>query len=280
MNQADTTQITRRQDFWLWRLLATGLAFSLFGAGSIILHFLVFPAQRLAGGDAQTRQRRARWVVHHTFRLFTRFMIGTGVLTMQLQNIQKLGRPGQMIIANHPSLLDVVFLISLIPNANCIVKRGLYQNIFTCGPIRACGYIPNDASAEMLDKAAQVLRQGETLIIFPEGTRTPLNEAPRFHRGACAIALRGASHVTPVVIHMQPRSLAKGMPWYHIPHRRMHYRIEAGEDISPLEWEKKYPLPIAGRKMNEYLHNYFDTTLQLNRKIQNFSPPSHNKTKH
>jgi hypothetical protein len=42
-----------------------------------------------------------------------------------------------MIIANHPSLIDVVFLIGLVRQANCVVKQSLWENPFTRGPVRA-----------------------------------------------------------------------------------------------------------------------------------------------
>jgi len=73
-----------------------------------------------------------------------------------------------MIVANHPSLIDVVFLIGLMRQTNCVVKQSLFQNPFTRGPVRDAGYISNDGSADMLDAAADALREGQTLIIFPE----------------------------------------------------------------------------------------------------------------
>lgn len=250
-----------RQDFWLWRLVATGVAFTMFGLGGVLLRLMVFPPQRLLPGDRQDRQRRARWALNGTFRLFIRFMVRVGILTVEFRGAERLGRAGQMILANHPSLLDVVFLVGHVKNANCIVKHGLATNPFTRGPVANAGYITNDESFDMFDRAADVLRNGETLIVFPEGTRTPPDAMPQFHRGACAIALRGATVVTPVVIRMNPRSLTKGEPWYRIPPSRMRYVIEVGEDIDPTTWSKVHPLPIAGRKMNAYLHAYFEAEL-------------------
>lgn len=250
-----------RQDFWLWRLFATGMAFTLFGVGGLLLRLLVFPPQRLIPGGAADRQRRARRALNGTFRCFIRFMVRVGILTVEFKGAERLGRPGQMILANHPSLLDVVFLVGHVGNANCIVKHGLARNPFMRGPIRSAGYITNDESFDMFDRAAAVLRDGETLIVFPEGTRTPPDSLPRFHRGACAIALRGARVVTPVVIRMNPRSLTKGEPWYRIPPRRMRYTIQVGEDLDPATWSDAHPLPIAGRRMNDYLHAYFEAEL-------------------
>lgn len=250
-----------RQDAWLWRLVATAMAFTLFGLGGLLLRLIVFPLLRLRGGSAAAQQVRARKATAWTFRCFVRFMERVGILTIDFQGAERLGRPGQMIIANHPSLLDVVFLIGHVANANCIVKHGLVHNPFTRGPIKASGYISNNESFDMLEQAAQVLRDGETLIVFPEGSRTPRDCSPRFHRGACAIALRGADVITPVVIRMDPRSLTKGEPWYRIPHRRMNYSIHVGADIAPAEWHSQAPLPIAGRRLNEHLHTYFETEL-------------------
>jgi len=251
-----------RQDAWWWRLFATAFSFALFGLGGVLLRTVVFPVQRLCGGTPRNRQRRARRTIHHSFRLFVRIMRTLGILTLEVRGMERLGKPGQMIIANHPSLLDVVLLIGLIPEANCIVKHGLARNAFTRGPIAAGGYITNDESVEMFERAVQILHEGETLIVFPEGTRTPFDAMPRFHRGACAIALRGARCVTPVVIKMTPRSLGKGEPWYRIAPSRMRYLIEVGEDIAPDRWRNAHPLPIAGRKMNAHLHDWYETALQ------------------
>ncbi|OZI35770.1 1-acyl-sn-glycerol-3-phosphate acyltransferase [Bordetella genomosp. 1] len=257
----DSLPEPRRQDAWWWRLVATAMAFSLFGLGGLLLRLVIFPPQRLFFGDPARRQRRARATITWTFRCFIRFMVRTGILTVDFRGAERLGRPGQMIIANHPSLLDVVFLIGHVADTNCIVKHGLVTNAFTRGPINAAGYISNSESLDMLDEAADALRAGQTLIVFPEGTRTPRDSQPRFHRGACAIAMRGASVITPVVIRMSPRSLTKGEPWYRIPARRMRYSIHVGADIDPTQWTSQAPLPIAGRRLNEHLHAYFDTEL-------------------
>lgn len=254
---------TTRQDAWLLRLMATAVAFILFGLGGLFLRLVIFPAQRLLIMNPARRHRRSRAVITWTFYRFVRLLVRMRILTYEFRGIERLGRPHQMIVANHPSLLDVVFLIAHVPHANCVVKHSLVKNPFTAGPILNAGYISNDESLEMLERAAQVLRDGETLIVFPEGTRTPVDAPPQFHRGACAIAIRGARVVTPVVITMNTRSLTKGEPWYRIPHRRMHYVFEVGADIDPRLWTERHPPPIAGRRMNDHLHHYFRMELGL-----------------
>ena len=73
------------------------------------------------------------------------------------------GIKGKVIIANHPSLLDVVVLISLIPNANCIVKGALIQNAFVSAIVRNL-YIPNNIPfEEQLERAKKSMEEGNNL---------------------------------------------------------------------------------------------------------------------
>jgi 1-acyl-sn-glycerol-3-phosphate acyltransferase len=252
-----TQLLSRTRDGYYWRLLATAVSFALFGLGGLCLRVFIFPLLSMLPGSAQSHQRRARSTISRLFWMFIRFMARTGVLTYQVEGAEQLGRPGQMIIANHPSLIDVVFLIGLVRDANCVVKQSLWQNPFTRGPVRSTGYISNDGSMDMLDTAAHALKSGETLIIFPEGTRTQPGKAPAFHRGGAAIALRGATVITPVTIRVSPTTLTKAEPWYRIPLRKVHFHLRVGADIDPGAFAALGPAPVASRKLNDYLHHYY-----------------------
>ncbi|WMN18284.1 lysophospholipid acyltransferase family protein [Pseudomonas piscis] len=252
---------TKGRDAYYWRLVATALSFAVFGIGGLCLRLVIFPLLACLPGDAPDQRLRARKTISRLFWLFIRWMARCGVLTYEVQGAGQLGRPGQMIIANHPSLIDVVFLIGLVRDANCVVKESLWNNPFTRGPVRAAQYISNDGSLEMLENACGALHEGQTLIVFPEGTRTLPGAAPAFHRGAAAIALRGAKLITPVVIRVSPSTLTKAEPWYRIPQRRVHFSFHVGADIDPQTFAAQGPVPQASRKLNEHLHNYFTKEL-------------------
>ncbi|HXQ99755.1 MAG TPA: lysophospholipid acyltransferase family protein [Pseudomonas sp.] len=256
-----TQPLSKSRDAYYWRLLGTALSFALFGLGGLCLRLLIFPLLSLLPGNPCSQQRRARRTISRLLWAFIRFMARAGVLTYEIEGADRLGRPGQMIIANHPSLIDVVFLIGLVRDANCVVKKSLWDNPFTRGPVRSTGYVTNDGSADMLENAAGLLQSGQTLIIFPEGTRTPPGMAPAFHRGGAAIALRGAKTVTPVTIHVSPSTLTKAEPWYRIPLRRPHFHLRVGNDIDPAAFAALGPPPVASRKLNDYLHHYFTKEL-------------------
>ncbi|WP_417695722.1 lysophospholipid acyltransferase family protein [Pseudomonas sp.] len=247
----------KHRDAYYWRLIATAASFVLFGLGGLCLRLLVFPLLTWLPGDAQAHRLRARRTVGRLFWFFIRFMARTGVLTYQIDGAEKLGRPGQMIIANHPSLIDVVFLIGLVRDANCVVKQSLWENPFTRGPLRSTQYISNDGSMDMLDAASDALQDGQSLIVFPEGTRTRPGQPPAFHRGAAAIALRGAKILTPVTIKVSPTTLTKAEPWYRIPQRRVHFSFHVGADIDPQAFAALGPAPQASRRLNDFLHHYY-----------------------
>jgi len=243
-----------RRDAWAWRFVCTALSFALFGIGGVLLRVLILPVVLHLPGPAAVRRRRARRTVGRAFWLHSQFMYRTGVLDYRFEGLERLGRPGQMIVANHPSLIDVVFLIGHVPDANCIVKHSLWKNPCMRGPVSVAQYISNDGSAEMLERAADVLRDGQTLIVFPEGTRTTPGKPPAFHRGAAAIAVRGAHTITPVFITVRPTTLTKAEPWYRIPYRRVQMELRVGEDIAVADFSEGVPAPIASRRINEHLH--------------------------
>lgn len=248
---------------WAARWLATASSFFLFGLGGLCLTLLVFPSLRLLTRDPMRQRRWTRLIINRLFYRFIGFMRFSGVLTYTIDGAEQLGRPGQMVIANHPTLLDVVFVIAQIRDSNCIVKTALWRNPFTRGPVSSAGYISNDSSLDMVEEATDVLRDGQTLIVFPEGTRTTPGCAPSFHRGAAAIALRGASVITPLVISVAPSGLQKNQPWYRIPATRMHFHLRVGADIDPAGFRNAAPGPRAARMLNDALQQYFSKEMGL-----------------
>ena len=246
----------KKSDWYYWRLLATGLSFFNFGIGGLILRFVVFPTLLLVPGSRHTRQKRARCVIHWAMRLFIGQMRWLGVLSYEANNLRDvLKKPGQLVIANHPTLIDVVFLIGFIPNANCIVRSGLFINPFTRGPLAAAGYIPNKDATQLIEDCSNSLLSGDSLIIFPEGTRTPRGiKHPKLQRGAANIALAASIQPTPVTITCKPLTLCKGEKWYQIPYTRPHWTFQVGQ---PIEIPGEGVTPRAARKLTTTISHYF-----------------------
>jgi 1-acyl-sn-glycerol-3-phosphate acyltransferase len=241
-----------------WRMFATGLSFALFGLGGLVLRVLVFPLLSLCVRAPRARVRAARATIRLSFRAFVGIMRGLGVLRYEVRGLDRLERGGLLILANHPTLIDTVFLMAFVRNADCIVKGSLWNNPFTRGPVRAAGYLCNDRGPELVADCIASLRAGGNLIVFPEGTRTPRGGVIELKRGAANIAVRGMRAVTPVLIGCEPPTLGKGDKWWHVPPRQVSFRIEVREDI-PIE---RFGGPgvsdtVASRRLTEYLQHYF-----------------------
>jgi 1-acyl-sn-glycerol-3-phosphate acyltransferase len=242
-----------------WRIVATGFCFFVFGGAGVLLGLFVVPPMLLLVWNAARRRHLSRVIVHHFFRFFIGLMNFVRVLSYELHGVERLQRPGLLILANHPSLIDVIFIISLIPQSGCVVKSALARNPFTRAPVRAAGYITNDAGLALVEDCRQHLEEKETLVIFPEGTRTPLSGEVELQRGAANVAIRCRKAVTPVSITTNPRGLAKGQKWYRVPPKRMHFVIRVHEDLQVDPFlESGNAEPVAVRRLNAHLKSFFE----------------------
>jgi 1-acyl-sn-glycerol-3-phosphate acyltransferase len=245
----------RRTARWLdrrWRQFGTGLSFAIFGGVGLLFGATVFPVIGLTARNAAVAKRRSQFVVWAWFWTFSRIMRTLGVISWEIHGAEKLRHPGQLIIANHPTLIDVVLLIGHIPKIDCIVKEALFRNPFTRGPVTWAGYISNSTPLQLVTDCAATLKAGNSLMIFPEGTRSRPGEALQIPHGTARIALESGAPILPVTIRCEPLMLNKGRPWYDVPVRPGHYRIEVGEAYTADTLLREAPsLTIAARRLSQ-----------------------------
>ncbi len=240
----------------LWRVPATGFAFLCFFTGGILFRLAVFPCLNLFVADKRRRELAARRVVRASFSTFIGMLEVLQLVRLELDPAlkERLGREPLLICASHPTLIDVVILHGLIDNANCIVKSTLRESFALSSPVKAAGYIANDSGPELVEACAESLARGDTLVIFPEGTRSVPGREPHLHHGAAAAALAARHAVTPVRITCTPPSLMKGIPWYRVPERKMHFSVSAAPDIdiAPfVKLEEDRGRPVAVRRLTD-----------------------------
>lgn len=246
-------------DRW-WRTFATGLSFAIFGTAGLLLGAIVFPLMSLVVRQRDRRAHYARRTIAWTFRLFIGIMRGLGLLQYDLHGFEKLERRGLLVLSNHPSLIDTVFLVGFVHNSTCVVNDELFRNSFTAAPLRAAGFIRNDAGITVLEECVSALDRGLNVLIFPEGTRTPPSGVIRLKRGVANIAVRAERNLTPVIIQCSPRTLMKGQKWWQIPDRPPHYSLQVGDDIAVQSFSEDDESPaLAVRRLTAYLEQYFTT---------------------
>lgn len=251
---------------YVWRLAATGLSFGSFGVGGAGLSLALPTLLKLLESDVEQRQVLAQKIIQHSFKSLVLMMQKLGVMSYEIQGLEQLENSyGELLLANHPTLIDVVMLIAFMPQANCVVKQSLWSNPFTKGAVRSAGYILNQGSQQFVEACVSKLQAkgAGSLIIFPEGTRTEKQQVLNdFQRGAANIALRAKVPIRPVVIRCSPSTLSKNQKWYHIPARRFHIQMQVLAAIPVAEILPEAELnPKSVRQLNAWLYDFFHAEL-------------------
>lgn len=156
-----------------------------------------------------------------------------GAWRLDLSELDRLRGAGPLIIAaNHPSLLDAVFVISRLPDAVCVMKGSLLRNLLVAPAARLARYVPNDSLMRLIARAGTELELGGQLVLFPEGTRSVGPLGP-FTKAVGAVSCRTRTPVQAVIIEDPVRFLGKGWPLLRVPPFPLTYRIRLGRRFDP-----------------------------------------------
>lgn len=215
------------------RAAVAGACFFFFWLGALVLSWGVLPLASLSLRRRGPTERilRCQEIVGQGLRAFI-----TSIRTLRIVvfrpsrvNLELPVRPFVMI-ANHPTLIDVTALMAVYPKICCVAKTEVFRSILAGPLLRHCGHIEGgDLSimegAAVIRQGLDRLKQGHPVLIFPEGTRSPSYGLRRFRAGAFEIALRAGVPIVPIVITCEPPTLGKGQPWYGLPKRTSMYDI-------------------------------------------------------
>jgi 1-acyl-sn-glycerol-3-phosphate acyltransferase len=242
------------------------LAFAIFGVAAVLVTVLYFvPLRFLAPSDA-LRRRCARAGIRVAYRAFLQLLSLLGVVKLDLDReaLARLAGVPAVIVANHPTLLDVLVLLAHVPQANCVVKPALWRNPFLSLAIGAAGYIPSRGPVELLRDCDGALKRGEPLIVFPEATRSVPGEELRLHRGAATIALDSDASVQVVHFSCEPVLLTKGVPWYRVPARRPCLAARVGASLRAREFQRgSVNRAVAARHLTRALQHELSKEIRL-----------------
>lgn len=229
------------------------------GIASLLLS-LVLPSLRLfLPGGRERQERRAQSVIHWSARVYLRGLRILRVLRVDCAGKERLREPGTLVVANHPTLLDVVVLMSLMPQADCVVKEQYYENPLFGAVARAAGYIPSRGGPKVVAACVERLVGGRSVIIFPEGTRSPVNGLGPFQRGAAHMALRTGRDLVPVTVRCTPPTLYHGQPWWDVPERCFDLTLSVGEPMRVKEVMGEQPgFGRAARAITGTMREYFE----------------------
>ncbi len=206
--------ITRRvqkglQPFTFWSLAKSIFAFLYFVTGSLILTLLGLILVKLNPFAGEN----SKFVFHWLLSRFTRsLMYIMRNVTKKIHNPsgEDFSKPA-VIISNHQSFLDILSLIMLHPKIILLTNDWVWNSPVFGFVVKMADYFPVSKGVESnIDGIRNRVKNGYSVAVFPEGTRSPDGVMKRFHKGAFYLAEELGIDILPIVLHGTGYTMSKG----------------------------------------------------------------------
>jgi 1-acyl-sn-glycerol-3-phosphate acyltransferase len=199
-------------------------------------------------------RRLGRLGIMAGFRLYAQWLTRIGAYELDLSAIDGLRGGAPLILApNHPSLIDAILIVSRHPNLSCIMKSDLMANILLGPGARLARYIRSGSPRQMVREAVTDLRQGGTVLLFPEGTRTTRAPINSLTKSVGVIARQAGVPVQTLLIETDSGFLSKGCAMWTRPSLPISYRVRLGRRFDP---------PRDAEAFRRELERYYRSELQ------------------
>ncbi len=168
------------------------LAVVIFGTLAILASFL---------------DRKGNWP-HIVARCWARSILFVSRIQVEIRGLSRidLNRP-YIYMPNHISNFDIPVLLAHLPvQFRWLAKAELFRFPLFGYAMKRAGYISIDRSNrksafESLEKAAEAIQNGKSVLIFPEGTRSRDNTIHEFKKGGFVLSIKSRVPIVPVIIH-------------------------------------------------------------------------------
>lgn len=182
--------------------LTEGLLLCIF-LNVLLLPVLIFPVSR----------KKKKKFMHHALMWCIRLPV-YGMISIRKRLINPenadFSRPS-LIISNHQSHLDLPLLLMLNPNIIILTNNWVWNNPLYALVIRFLNFYPVTWGYEnLVEKLRKEVDEGYSILVFPEGTRSPDSSILRFHKGAFLLAEKLGMDITPILIHGAGDCMTKG----------------------------------------------------------------------
>ena len=205
------------------RSILAVFCFFIFGIGAVILNFLLFPF-------IKNNKDLCSDIIHNTWRFFVNLMMFLKLFRLDVKKLEKI--ENKVIVSTHPSFIDIVILIALIPRSTCFVKKGLAHNPILKNLVTSI-FITNEVELdELKSESKKMLDRGFNVIIFPSGIRHRRDEFPKIRKGASLVALNAGKNIVPVKVFSDRDFLFINQPFYAVSDRCVNFEIEQMREIN------------------------------------------------
>ncbi len=144
------------------------------------------------------------------------FVSGTKVV-IHGEEQMRTGEP-RIFVSNHVSWYDVLVLVAYLPRYSFVAKAEIFRVPLFGGAARAIGTIPIErenrkAAFQSYEEAAQRMKGGRSVVVFPEGTRGPEYALRPFKKGPFVLAIAAGAPIVPTLLHGTIEVLPRGSFW-------------------------------------------------------------------
>lgn len=200
----------RRQRFpWtFFGLLKSAFAFSWFSMGAVVLTVSGIILVKLNPFNKE----KGKMAYHTVLSGFARSMmyIMPNVKKTILNPLKENFSSPAVIICNHTSSLDVLLAMMLHPKIILFINKRVWHLPFVGFVVRMADFFPTTENTEEgLDKIADRVKNGYSVVVFPEATRAEDGMMKRFHKGAFFVAEKLQLDILPILIHGTHYTLRK-----------------------------------------------------------------------
>jgi 1-acyl-sn-glycerol-3-phosphate acyltransferase len=202
-----------------------------------------------AGGDT----------AHKIARIWARCILALGNIRVTVKGLSNL-KPGRSYIymPNHMSNFDIPVLQAYLPvQFRWVAKAELYKIPIFGYAMKRAGYISIDrfdrkSAIESLNKAAKIIRDGVSVVIFPEGTRCRTNNIQPFKKGGFFLAVDSGVPIIPIIIHGTERI----MPTKQMMIKPGKVTLEITKPINSSDYTKKTKDVLMEKVRNIMLNSF------------------------
>ena len=203
--------------------------------------------------------RIARFSMHYLLRSYFAALGLSGLFKVDCSALESLrNERGMIIIANHPCLMDALFVNSRLPNAVSVMKSSVLHNPILFGGAWLGGYIRTDSLARFVAQCERTLGDGGQLLFFPEGTRSMVEPVNTFKEGFALIAQKTGAPIQTVFVNANTSFLSKDWPILKKPPFPLKYRVTLGDRFymekgqSPKAFTTRMETYFRGHLINEH----------------------------
>ena len=227
----------RRRLLRIYHYPANIVSWALFAAVGLSLNF--GSALLLLSRNRERHGPAVRSAMQRLFSAWCAWLHATRLIYVRFHGFTPDALSGPAVyIANHPGLLDATFILARLPDAICIFKPAIMRNPVLGPAAKMAGYVAGDTGVDLIRDAASRVAAGNSLLVFPEGTRTvPGNMLNPLKPGFALIAARARAPIRVIIVRSPPDLVPKGWSWWRAPQFPSHVDITLLSELDLLPGE-------------------------------------------